>query len=572
MADVRALRETANAALAAGKFKRALVAYQELEQLEPRDAQWPKRLAETLRRLGKEREAIDAYERSAERYAQSGFLVQAMAVCKIILQIVPAHEGSLRRLADMNAQLGHGPTRAAGLAENNPNLHEDANVAAIRRANTESVPAIRDTIPPTMGFTTLIPRTVTPQRPRTITPQRQRVETPSGQPALFNPSRRGRTPTTNPPLTISRTKSRPIHLPPNAAIDTINLSREIPASFRSEDQPGMHVIPLDEELELIPEEMIELEDEEDMGRPSMLQIQIEVDGADDPVEPDIAESTELELADFEDIPLPEPRAMALAAQRTLASTPLFAGLPSAALEALVEELQLVSLEPGEVLFREGDPGDALFVIAEGELSIQAEGPPRVEMARLGPGTFLGEVALMTDQPRSATVIAVTTADVLRIDRGTLSRVLANHGDMLRAVLRFVRDRLIDRWMRTSPLFRPFTDDERVALAAKFRFLEIDAGTRILGVGQRPDGLYIVLAGKLMVSRNNVPVAQLGPGDLIGETALLSGGAFKSDVIAHHKTLALCLPASDFREMIMTHPHVLEYVGEQAEHSRRLQIL
>ena len=46
MADVRALRDDANAALAAGKFKRALVAYMELERLEPRDAQWPKRTAE----------------------------------------------------------------------------------------------------------------------------------------------------------------------------------------------------------------------------------------------------------------------------------------------------------------------------------------------------------------------------------------------------------------------------------------------------------------------------------------------------------------------------------------------
>ena len=127
-------------------------------------------------------------------------------------------------------------------------------------------------------------------------------------------------------------------------------------------------------------------------------------------------------------------------------------------------------------------------------------------------------------------------------------------------------------MRTSPLFRPFNDRERIELAAKFKFLEIDAGTLLLGAGDRPDGLYIVLAGQFVVQRNQSVVARLGPGDLIGETALLSGGPFKSDVIARGKGLALCLPAAAFREVIMTHPHVLEYVGEQAEHSRRLQIL
>lgn len=581
MADARRLREDANTALAAGKFKRALAAYLELERLEPKDAQWPKRIAETLRRLGKNSDAIDAYERSVERYAQSGFLVQAMAVCKIILQIDPQHAGTLRRLAEMNEQVGAGPTRAAHLAENNPNLHADENVAAIRRASTST----GQTIPPPMtGLPPLgtvpLPRTITPIKPRTLTPTRNTATPPAGSPLTQPPivgapvigTPRAKSSTTNPPLNISRTKSRPVKLSPNASLDTLQLSREIPLAFPSEEQPGVHVIPLeDDEVELIPDD-----DElviEDVPRQSVASIQIEIEPPDERVEAEIGEPTELELSDFEDdIPLPEPRAIAVAAQRTLAATPLFAGLPSAALEALVEELQLVSLAPGDVLFREGDPGDALYVIAEGEVSIQAEGPPRVEMARLGPGTFLGEVALMTDQPRSATVSAATHAELLRIDRGTLSRVLANHGDVLRAVLRFVRDRLIDRWMRTSPLFRPFTEDERRALAAKFRFLEIDAGTQVLGKGQRPDGLYIVLAGRFVVARDGTPVAQLGPGDLIGETALLSGGVFKSDVTAHHRSLALCLPANDFRVMIMTHPHVLEYVGEQAEHSRRLQIL
>ena len=65
-----------------------------------------------------------------------------------------------------------------------------------------------------------------------------------------------------------------------------------------------------------------------------------------------------------------------------------------------------------MLFHEGDPGDALYVIVEGEVAVQAEGPPRVEMARLGAGSFIGEVALMTDQPRSATVTAVAGAELL----------------------------------------------------------------------------------------------------------------------------------------------------------------
>jgi CRP-like cAMP-binding protein len=535
--DGRALREEAAAAVAAGKHKRALAAYLELERLEANDAQWPKRAGETYRRLGNLSNAIEAFERSADRYGQNGFLVQAIAVCKVILQINPNHADTLRRLAEMNERIGASQTRAASMADNNPALHENPSVAAIRGRTTTDV-AMR---PPDDGLS----------RPRKPSDGYRRMRQP-----------------TPPNIAVGRSKSRPIALPLGAALDTVDLKTEVPASHSREDEPGIHVIPIDDEEEF---EQDTTHNTQRQPIPPSGPVW-EINAPEEQVSPEISESTVLDLSDIEEIPLPRPRVIGAAAARALAATPLFAGMPSDALQALVANLQLVSIERGEALFRAGDPSDALYVIVEGELSVQSEGPPSVELSRLGPGAFLGEVALMTDQPRSATVICASPAELLRIDRHTLSRVLANHGDVLRAVLRFVRDRLVDRWMRTSPLFRPFNDAQRIELAGKFKFLEIDAGTVVLGTGERPDGLYIVLAGQFLVLRNGSVVARLGPGDLIGETALLSGGAFKSDVVARGKGLALCLPAAVFREVIMTHPHVLEYIGEQAEHSRRLQIL
>jgi CRP-like cAMP-binding protein len=329
-------------------------------------------------------------------------------------------------------------------------------------------------------------------------------------------------------------------------------------------QPGIHVIPLNDGFD--DEGFHEADDR--LSAP----IVMEIEPGGDIYDAEVEEIAELEMEDIEEIPLPQPKAIGEAGRRALAATPLFAGLESQTLQALVENLALITLERGEHLFREGDPGDALYVIVEGEVSVQAEGPPRVEMTRLGPGAFIGEVALLTDQAHTATVTALGNAELLRIDRVTLSRVLGEHGDVLRPVLRFVRDRLVDRWMRTSPLFRPFDDAQRAELAAKFNFLEIDSGTKLLTGGKKPEGLFIVLAGQFTVMRANVSIATLSAGDLIGETALLSGGVFKSDVIARGKGLALCLPSADFRDVIMYYPHVLEYIGEQAEHSRRLQIL
>src|SRR3569623_2122390 len=162
--DARQLRSEASEAAAAGKYKRALSAYLELEKLEPRDAQWSKRAAETYRRLAKEREAISAYARAADRYAQGGFLVQAIAVCKLILQIDPKNDDALRRISAMNEQIGAGPTRAAVIAENTA-------VAALRRGSATMGPH-SERRKPTSTPPLTIPRTKTP-------PQVSRTKTPT---------------------------------------------------------------------------------------------------------------------------------------------------------------------------------------------------------------------------------------------------------------------------------------------------------------------------------------------------------------------------------------------------------
>lgn len=576
--DVRNLRAEASEAAAAGKHKKALAAYLELEQLEPRDANWSKRAAETYRRLGKDKDAIAAFTRAADRYSQSGFLVQAIAVCKLILQIDPKNDDALRRLAQMNEQVGAGPSRAIALAEANPNLADNAAVTALRTRGNTVLPPMRDKTTTAAPFITRTP--TPPSIARTLTPPRTVSNAAAERGEVPRHHAPGSTP---PPIAISRTKSKPIALPPDRPIETISLKDEVPSSFEREENSGVYVIPIDE-----PISGIEIAIEDDPAEPTQHQFygadgeeldrasgpMIEIDDADalddsqDLDVGDIDDVTELELGDVEEIPLAEPRLMPTAAAGALASTPLFAGLSQEALEKLVQQLTLVHLGHGEVLFREGDPGDALYVIVEGEVAVLAEGPPRVEMARLGGGSFIGEVALMTDQPRSATVQAIADAELLRIDRKTLSNVLSTHGEVLSAVLRFVRDRLVDRWTRTSPLFRPFDDQQRLELAARFKFLEIDDGKKIITGGKRPDGLYIVLAGCFDVAN----AARVGPGELVGETALLAGKQFKSDVTASGKCLALFLPASDFRELIMTHPYVLEYIGDASPESRKLEIL
>lgn len=97
-----------------------------------------------------------------------------------------------------------------------------------------------------------------------------------------------------------------------------------------------------------------------------------------------------------------------------------------------------TLYAGEVLFSQGDAGDALYVVCEGEISIQSGD---VEKARLGPNTHIGEMALLDDQPRSATARALTDVRLIRIAGNDFRNLLGSHPRITMALLSALARRL-----------------------------------------------------------------------------------------------------------------------------------
>jgi NADH dehydrogenase len=83
-------------------------------------------------------------------------------------------------------------------------------------------------------------------------------------------------------------------------------------------------------------------------------------------------------------------------------------------------------EPGQVVFREGDRGELLYVVTEGEVEVlrQTDVGDETPLRRLGPGECFGEIALVCDRPRSATVRAVSATNVLAVDREAFQALFA----------------------------------------------------------------------------------------------------------------------------------------------------
>lgn len=98
----------------------------------------------------------------------------------------------------------------------------------------------------------------------------------------------------------------------------------------------------------------------------------------------------------------------------------------------------VALESGEVLFREGDPGDVMFAVAEGQVELSLHGQV---VEDVGPGGILGEMALIDAAPRSATAQARTPARVVRVDQERFSYLVHEHPTFALQVMTVMAERL-----------------------------------------------------------------------------------------------------------------------------------
>jgi signal transduction histidine kinase len=126
----------------------------------------------------------------------------------------------------------------------------------------------------------------------------------------------------------------------------------------------------------------------------------------------------------------------------LRKSPLFDGLSDAELQLLLDQAEPVSLRAGEVLMKQGESGDAAYVVLKGEFEIRKQaGQSVIKIDVRNPGEVVGEMALLARAPRSATVTSITAGDVLRIPIHVFDHLLSTSPTAALAVLHWVMARL-----------------------------------------------------------------------------------------------------------------------------------
>ncbi len=248
--------------------------------------------------------------------------------------------------------------------------------------------------------------------------------------------------------------------------------------------------------------------------------------------------------------------------------------PNDAVDDLVAVLRHVRLDPGEVLIRQGDTGDDLFLVIAGQVDVEVQHPDgtKTVVDTIGDGGVVGELALLTGQPRNATVVARAATDAARLSRTDFERVASRHPKALNVFLRRVLPR-----MRRTQLVRVLTelfgDLEPAAIAdleAELVWTELTGGATLFREGDRGEDVYIVVNGRLRVAMAdpNAPggqrvVEEAGRGRAVGELALLTGETRAATVTAVRDSDLLRLSRAAFDRLLDRHPRAMLQIARAA---------
>jgi signal transduction histidine kinase len=126
----------------------------------------------------------------------------------------------------------------------------------------------------------------------------------------------------------------------------------------------------------------------------------------------------------------------------LRKSPLFQGLSDDELQQLMDMAETVSLRAGDILIKQGEPGDSAYVLISGDFEVQKQsGQSLIKIDVRNPGDVVGEMALLSRAPRNATLIAKTDGEVLRIPQEAFEKLISSSTSAAMAVLHWVMARL-----------------------------------------------------------------------------------------------------------------------------------
>lgn len=260
-------------------------------------------------------------------------------------------------------------------------------------------------------------------------------------------------------------------------------------------------------------------------------------------------------------------------------SPLFQDSSLEELTEIAKVTNVIELSKGDILFRQGDPGESLYIIDQGVMEVvltkkgkgkkDSEGlsqyipedqeTPIVELER---GDFFGEISFLAGSNRTATLAAKEDSKLFEISREDFREVLKVFPKMEDKLLEYYKVRVLDLILAKSPLFSFLDKDQRDELCKYFVLTKYNKGEVIIEEGSESRDLYLIKYGIVKVvtndpSKKQVVLTKLQAHSFFGEVSFLTGSPRTANVIAATPTELLVFSHKNLTNVIQKYPRTKE---------------
>jgi CRP-like cAMP-binding protein len=239
--------------------------------------------------------------------------------------------------------------------------------------------------------------------------------------------------------------------------------------------------------------------------------------------------------------------------------------------------KLQDIAAGTTLFAEGDASDRMYLLTAGEVSL-IHSRKTLDIVRAG--EIFGELAVITQRPRSASAATRSACRLLTLDAQQFQQAIQATPQFALMLMNTMNNRLrLTLALMSQTTSLPEHDAARVfdkklldELIAAFRSRPLQAfpaNRTIIKEGDSGVSMYVVLRGKVAVSVRSVIVERIGPGGVVGEMALVDASARAATAIAETDCDLLAIRRDDFLELVKTKPEfavsLLKAIAERLAH-------
>lgn len=234
----------------------------------------------------------------------------------------------------------------------------------------------------------------------------------------------------------------------------------------------------------------------------------------------------------------KPQAAQPAPQIRLPKVPLFSDFNEEEFLSIVKKVKAVHVPKDSFLFHEGDKGDSIFFVSEGEVDVigHTKGGEERSFARLKEGDVFGEFGFFSNSERSTGVKAFSDATMLELTKADLDDIIKHHKRVGDVLINFYKERIVDRLMALSLVFQPLTANDRKDVLKCLAIVSYDKSSLITKEGEAGDTMYLIKEGKVAVwvkdaAGREKRLAEFEEGDFFGEIALATNKPRTANVTA-----------------------------------------